>query len=212
MSHPRFRAVLIPALALMLSALPSFARADDAPASAKYRGDMATWFKDAEDKLDQLAGAVPERKYTWRPNKDVRSIAEVYLHVAGANYGIPALMGNAAPEGFKLEGYEKSLTTKADIQKALHDSFEHLATAFANTPEADLDKQVDFFGTPMTERSLYVLLLCHAHEHLGQSIAYARTNDIVPPWTAKSQAAAARARADKKSEKVAEDQAKSGKN
>ena len=218
MLRSRSRAALVPAFVLLLgvSGFQSIARADDATESAKFRADMTTWFKDAADKLDQLAGAVPERKYSWRPNQDVRSIGEVYLHVASANYGVPAMMGTPAPEGFKFETYEKSLSTKAEIQKALHESFDHLATAFANTADADLDKEVDFFGTRMTERSVYLEMLCHAHEHLGQSIAYARTNGIVPPWTAREQAeakaAAAKARTEKKSEKLAEDQAKSGKN
>jgi uncharacterized damage-inducible protein DinB len=98
-------------------------------------------------------------------------------------------MGVTPPQGFDFKTYEKSLTKKADIQKALKDSFAHMEAGFANVSDADMEKQVELFGTKMTVRSAYLLLLSHCHEHLGQSIAYARSNGIVPPWTAKQAAA-----------------------
>jgi hypothetical protein len=58
---------------------------------------------------------------------------------------------------------------------------------FTATADADMDKPVDLFGMKTSVRGGYMLLLSHAHEHLGQSIAYARSNGIVPPWTAKQQ-------------------------
>ena len=165
--------------------LPAISVADDAmPTGSK--GDMMRWYKDAEDKLIQLAEAMPENKYAWRPGKGVRSVGEVFMHVAGANFGIPGFMGVAPPEGFDIQTWEKSLTKKADIQKALKDSFAHMEQAFMNTSDEDMEKVVEPFGFKMTERSAYLLILTHAHEHLGQSIAYARTNGVVPPWSAKS--------------------------
>jgi uncharacterized damage-inducible protein DinB len=177
------------ALTLWVGGLASIALADDAAQLSGYKGDMMTQIKEAEDKLVQLANATPENKYAWRPMKGVRSQGEVFLHVAAANFGIPSYMGVTAPEGFKMDGYEKSMTKKADIQKALKDSFAHMENALASTSDADMDKQVTLFGQTMTERGAYMLLLSHVHEHLGQSIAYARSNGIVPPWTAKEQAA-----------------------
>jgi uncharacterized damage-inducible protein DinB len=175
--------------ALAAGALSSMAAADDATMPAGFKGDMMVWLKDAEDKLTQLADATPESKYAWRPNKGVRSQGEVFLHVAAANYGIPAAMGVAPPEGWKFDGYEQSMTKKADIQKALKESFTHMENALTNATDADMDKEISLFGMKMSERRAFVLLLSHAHEHLGQSIAYARSNNIVPPWTAKQQAA-----------------------
>jgi uncharacterized damage-inducible protein DinB len=177
------------ALSLWVGGLASMALADDAAQLAGYKGDMMTQIKAAEDKLVQLAEATPESKYSWRPMKGVRSQGEVFLHVAAANFGIPSYMGVTPPEGFKFETYEKSMTKKADIQKALKDSFAHMENALANTSDADMEKQVTLFGMSMTERGAYMMLLSHVHEHLGQSIAYARSNGIVPPWTAKEQSA-----------------------
>jgi len=164
-------------------AAPAATVAPAAPAA--YRGDMLAWMSDAQDKLEQLAAAMPEGKYSWRPAKGVRSVGEVYLHVAQANFGLPGLMGVTAPAGFQLAGYDTSMKKKADVQKALHDSFEHMKSAFTAASEADLDKEVDLTGNKMTERHVYMLLLTHAHEHLGQSIAYARMNGVTPPWTEK---------------------------
>jgi len=148
-----------------------------------YRADMLTWINQAQSELEQLAAAMPADKYSWRPGKGVRSVGEVYLHVAQANFGLPGFIGVQPPAGFKFEGYDTSMTAKADIQKALHDSFEHVKKAFTAASEADLDKSVELFGNKSTARNIYMLLLSHAHEHLGQSIAYARMNGVVPPWT-----------------------------
>lgn len=199
-SHP-FRWIAgSAALALLTLLTPLAAHADDAitPATAApaasaampaYRADMLTWINQAQSELEQLAAAMPEDKYSWRPGKGVRSVGEVYLHVAQANYGLPGFIGVTPPAGFKFDGYDTSMQKKADIQKALHDSFEHVKTAFTAASEADLDKPADLFGTKSTGRGVYMLLLSHAHEHLGQSIAYARMNGVVPPWTAKQQEA-----------------------
>ena len=166
---------------------PAASRADDMPAGVK--GEMMMWFKDAEGKLNQLADAMPESKYSWRPGKGVRSVGEVYMHVAAANFGLPGYAGVPPPAGFDMEKYEKSLTKKADIQKALKESFEHMEKGLMGLSDADMDKPVDLMGNKTTARGTYLLLLSHCHEHLGQSIAYARMNGVVPPWTAKQQAA-----------------------
>ncbi len=164
-------------------------RADDMPTGTK--GDMMVWIKDAETKLEQLADAMPESKYSWRPGKGVRSVGEVYMHVAGANLALPSMAGGPAPPaGFNNDTFDKTLTKKADITKKLKESFDSMETAFTNMPDSDMDKPTDLFGMKTTYRGVYMLVLAHCHEHLGQSIAYARMNGIVPPWPAKEQAMA----------------------
>lgn len=186
----KLEALVAAVLLVAALAVPRAARADEASASG-LKSDVLVWMKDAQEKLEDLAAAMPESKYSWRPGKGVRSVGEVFMHVAAANFGLPGLTGVTPPEGFPgADKYEKSLTKKADIQKALHDSFVYMETAWSNVSDADLDKKVDMFGTPSSVRGVYLLILSHCHEHLGQSIAYARTNGVVPPWTAKQQAAA----------------------
>lgn len=158
-------------------------------ASADTKSDMLQWIKDAESKLIQLSDAMPESKYAWRPGKGVRSVGEVFMHVATANYGIPTAWGAKAPDGFDIRTYEKSLTRKADIQKALKESFASMESNIAALSDADLEKPVKLFGMDMTARGACMLLLSHAHEHLGQSIAYARSNKVTPPWSMEPTAA-----------------------
>jgi hypothetical protein len=123
------------------------------------QGEILVWIQDAEDKLVQLAEAMPESKYGWSPDK--------------------------------FDTFEHSLTKKVDIIKALKDSFAHMEGALKTMSDADMDKPAEFFGLKTTGRGAYLLMLSHAHEHLGQSIAYARSNKVTPPWTAKEQAAEA---------------------
>ncbi len=175
---------------LVLSVIPfGAAQAQDA-APAGIRGEILAGIKDASDKLIQLAEATPEGKYSYRPSKDSRSTGDVFMHVAAGNYFLAGFAGVKAPEGINVEKYEGSLTKKADIQKALKDSFAHMEKALVNFTDADLDKPAEFFGRKSTVRGVYLLLLSHSHEHLGQAIAYARGSGIVPPWTAAQQAAA----------------------
>jgi uncharacterized damage-inducible protein DinB len=185
---------------LVLTAIPfGAARAADAAPPAGVRGEILAVIKDAQDKLMQLAEATPEAKYSYSPSKEARSTGQVFMHVAAGNYFLASFAGVKPPEGMNLEKYEDSLTKKADIQKALKDSFAHVEKALTSASDADLEKPVDFFGRKTTVRGAYLLILSHAHEHLGQSIAYARGNGIVPPWTA-AQEAAAKEAASKKAE------------
>jgi uncharacterized damage-inducible protein DinB len=154
------------------------------------RGEILGWIEDAEKKLTELANATPEARYAWRPTKDARSTGEVFMHVVTANYHLSGMAGATPPAGVDLKSYEKSLTKKAEIDKALADSFAHVKKALIAASDADMDKPADLFGRKTTVRGVYLLVLSHAHEHLGQSIAYARMGNIVPPWTARNKAKA----------------------
>jgi uncharacterized damage-inducible protein DinB len=148
------------------------------------RAEFLAELRGEEEKFLRLAEATPAEKYTWRPAADVRSIAEVYLHVAAANYNLPHLIGTPPPEGFQAKGFDKSTTDKAKVIQTLRDSFAHLREAVIRMPDSDLDKQLDWFGgSKNTERGILLFIMRHMGEHLGQSIAYARMNGIVPPWT-----------------------------
>jgi uncharacterized damage-inducible protein DinB len=137
---------------------------------------------DVEKKLVALAEATPQEKYAWRPGPGVRSVSEVYMHIAFGNYFIPSFLGAKMPEGLTRDT-EKTLTEKAKVIEALKKSFDHARETVEATPDSDLDKKVKVFGQEPSERMMLIGLVIHAHEHLGQSIAYARTNGIAPPWS-----------------------------
>ena len=156
-----------------------------APATG-LRAELLRQLEEAEKKLIALAEATPQEKYSWRPGEGVRSVSEVYMHVAGANYNIPQAAGVNPPAG--LDRDLEKITDKAKVVDSLKRSFEHVRQALLNSSDADMNRATKLFGNETTVRDVFLLLVTHAHEHLGQSIAYARMNKIVPPWTAARQA------------------------
>jgi uncharacterized damage-inducible protein DinB len=160
---------------------------DGTPGVTGYRSEVLAEVMIQEDKFVRLAEAIPADKYAWRPAPDVRSFAEVFLHVAAANYNIYKLVGTPAPAGIDVKGLEKSTTDKAKVIATLKDSFAHARKAITALPDADLDKSLDWFGGKNTERGILLFVTRHAAEHLGQSIAYVRFAGVVPPWTEDAQ-------------------------
>jgi uncharacterized damage-inducible protein DinB len=153
-----------------------------APTSG-YRAEFLNEMKYFEGRYTQLAEAIPAEKFTWRPAAGVRSVSEVLLHVAGANQGLPQFAGIKPPTGFSGQGYEASTTDKAKVIAELKKSFEHIRSAASQMKDADDDKAMKVFGMDMTGRSFSFFMARHLGEHLGQLIAYARVNGVVPPWS-----------------------------
>ena len=156
---------------------------DGTPGVTGYRSEVLAEVMIHEDKFTRLAEAIPADKFNWRPSPDVRSFAEVFLHVSAANFNLYKLVGTPPPSGLDLKGLEKSTRDKAKVVATLKDSFAHAKAAIKATPDADLDKSLDWFGGKNTQRGILLFIVRHAAEHLGQSIAYARVVGIVPPWT-----------------------------
>ena len=137
---------------------------------------------DTEQKLVGLAEAMPQEKYSWRPMEGVRSVSEVFMHEAGANYGFMAMMGVKPPAGVDRNA-EKTVTEKAKVVEALKASFAHVRDAVNGFSDADMAKTAKMFGMTLTYEEALFIMANHMHEHLGQAIAYARMNGIVPPWS-----------------------------
>ncbi|MBK7906562.1 MAG: DinB family protein [Gemmatimonadetes bacterium] len=162
-----------------------------APVAAQgVMADMHTDLNDTEKKFVDLANAIPESAYDWRPAPGVRSIREVLLHVVSDNYLLPIMMGKPAPASSGITSdfntataFEKRPMTRAQIAAELHASFLHLHQALALTTDANLSATVKMFGQDFTRHRASLLAITHLHEHLGQFIAYARSNNVTPPWS-----------------------------
>jgi uncharacterized damage-inducible protein DinB len=177
-----FLAIL--AILVSVSALaqaPAPAPAAPPPAST-FLSDYLSDVDGVAKKLVDLAGAVPAEKYAWRPAAGVRSVSEVYMHVVGANYLLPSFLGAKLPEGFDRT-MEKTVTDKAKVVEWLKKSIENVKATASGVSDADLGKTVKAFGHDMTQRRVLMIIQTHMHEHLGQSIAYARSNGVTPPWS-----------------------------
>jgi len=170
--------------------LPALAQGTPAAAPAPapgptFQADVAGVIGHTQKEMVSLAGAVPANKFTWRPAKGVRSVAEVYLHAAGSAYWFGKQLGFQVPADIeaKLKDFEKSTTDKAKIEKALTDSFEWFTSNVKQMPDSELTKTVSLMGHDLTKRAVIMITMSHYEEHLGQSIAYARMNGVVPPWS-----------------------------
>jgi hypothetical protein len=154
-------------------------------------GDLMKDVKGVQDKVVGLAKALPESAYAWRPAKGVRSTGEVLLHVAADNYFLPALMGSAPPAdtGINAKDYkttaafEKRTLTRDQIIAELEKSFAFLQTSMEAMPDAKLNAPLEVFGEKSTNRGLWLSTTTHLHEHLGQLITHARSNNVTPPWS-----------------------------
>jgi len=156
--------------------------------TADVRGSILFQIDQARDKLVALAEAIPAEKYAWRPGEGVRSAGEVFNHVSGSNYFFPTLWGAKVPAGVDPRTFEKQLSgDKAKTVETLKQSFEQARKEIQAVPEADLGRKIKIFGNDATVRDAMLIIATHAHEHLGQAIAYARSNGVVPPWSAKGQ-------------------------
>ncbi|HLJ51312.1 MAG TPA: DinB family protein [Bryobacteraceae bacterium] len=140
-------------------------------------------FDDAAQQLVSLAEATPAEQFGWRPRAGVRSVSEVYMHLAIANYYLMGQAGAKIPADIaaKLKpDTEKGVTAKADVIQWLKDSQEFVRSNYANL---DKQKKVKFFGKDTTADGILLRILVHENEHMGQSVAYARMIGVVPPWS-----------------------------
>jgi uncharacterized damage-inducible protein DinB len=172
-----------------------FVAAFASPTAAQQRagvmGDLMKDVDEVQQKFVGLAKAIPADKHDWRPGAGVRSVGEVFLHVAADNYVMPFAVG-VQPDpatGIKMNDFktfaefEKQKLNREAMLAAMDKSFSHLRKAMSDTPDAKLDDRVKFFGQDMSVRQVWIMTTTHLHEHLGQMIAYARSNGVVPPWS-----------------------------
>lgn len=134
--------------------------------------------------ITSLAEAIPADKYDWRPSEGVRSVGEAILHTASANYFFGTMLGASIPEGIDPMSMEKSITGKEDIIAALKESYAFIMDVGKNFSSENFQDEVSFpTGDKFNKRTTMMIIIAHAWEHTGQLIAYARTNDVVPPWS-----------------------------
>lgn len=190
--------VLLSGLAMPAAAAPADEPADHTAPSYDMKAQALLDLQRVQKKFVDLANAVPADKMTWRPSADSRSFAEVFLHVAGERYGILSLMGAELPAGLDRKGFEKSTTDRARIVEELNKSWDFAQKAIQGMTNANFAKLLPKLGPQANAGDVVYILVADAHEHLGQSVAYARENGITPPWTVEAQKKAAEKKKDQK--------------
>jgi uncharacterized damage-inducible protein DinB len=184
----RLTSVCVFSLVLAFSSPALGADAGTPPGPTGLRGELLRTLDHIEHQTVSLEQAMPEAKFTWRPGKGVRSVSELYLHIAGSIYVI--LMGKPVREApadvqalLKAGKWESQTRKKDEIKPILTTAFAYVRNAILETNDVDLDKQVKFMGQEVSLRFVLMATQFHSMRHLGQAIAYARINGVVPPWS-----------------------------
>jgi uncharacterized damage-inducible protein DinB len=146
-----------------------------------WEGYDGEW-KHVSQQLIALAEATPPEKFAWRPAPGVRSTSEVYMHIAMANFYLLSVTGPKMPADLK-EDAEKTVTSKAEVINWLKRSLEAVKQAHLTEKPDDLQRKVQVYGRTATVDGMYLRIIVHANEHMGQLVAYARMTGVVPPWS-----------------------------
>ena len=173
------RLLCLGALAVVSTGRPAGAQS----APTDYRDEFLNHFERSTRKIIRLAGAMPESLYTWSPGEGVMSVGRVYMHLARYNYYyLETSLGIPAPDGIDVPNLE-SITDKAEVTQLFQASVEHVREHVTHMTTDDLTRQTRLYGRQVAGWAVLFQLLSHMNEHVGQSVAYARMNGIVPPWS-----------------------------
>jgi uncharacterized damage-inducible protein DinB len=137
------------------------------------------------NQLAALAEAIPAEKFAWRPAAGVRSVSEVLMHLAVGNFWLLSVTGVKLPQDLNSTEIEKTVTDKAEVMRWLQRSMAAVKEARAKLAAPDFQRKVKVGNRTATVDGIYLRIIVHANEHMGQMIAYARTIGVAPPWTGK---------------------------
>jgi uncharacterized damage-inducible protein DinB len=151
------------------------------PLEGLWQGYDAEW-QHTSSQLIALAEATPADKFTWRPAPGVRSTSEVYMHIVDANFYLLSVTGPKMPDDLK-ENMDKTITSKEDVIRWLKRSLDAVKQAHLKETPRDLARKVHIEDRDSTVDWMYLRIIIHANEHMGQLVAYARMTGVVPPWS-----------------------------
>jgi uncharacterized damage-inducible protein DinB len=144
-------------------------------------GLQAALANDAGTLSDKFTGLarVMSGRYDWKPAPGVRSVADVFNLIVKENGLLAGVLSGASNTGAP----PAPITDPEQVQEALRASYVSLQEAITGLSDNDLLTTVKLFGRDWKKHEAVLYILEDQHEHLGQSIAYARSNGVVPPWS-----------------------------
>lgn len=171
------------AIVAVVPAAPAAAQQNSAPAALPTTHTMLG--NDVGNLSDKYVGLarVMAGKYDWRPGPGVRSVGEVLNLIVNENRMLNNLLTGAPNQGKGGMGGGTPITDPAELQEAIRSTYATLRKTIEGLSDTDWHSGVRMFGRDLTKQGATLMLLLDQHEHLGQSIAYARSNNVVPPWS-----------------------------
>ena len=189
LSRLGFSLVVLLAACKAQNAAPPADSVSSGGGAGSVASDLLADLSTVETKIVDLATAIPESKYNWQPDS-ARSVRKVLLHVAADNYLMPAMLGFTPDPATGITtdyasgaAFEARNLPKDSVVAELRRSFAFVKQSLQGTTATTMAGPVTMFGQPFTGQSAWILAVTHVHEHLGQLIAYARTNGVKPPWS-----------------------------
>jgi uncharacterized damage-inducible protein DinB len=168
----RGRCLLFAAL-LLIGPVDSFAQnPNPLTANAKVQFGALSGF------VVRSADKVPAELYSFRATPEVRSMAELYGHIADAMFGMCATAAGSKPP---RTGIEKAVTAKAELITALKEAVAYCNTAFDGMTDQKGVESVPFYFGPTPRLSVLYFVVTHTYEHYGNLVTYMRLKNIVPP-------------------------------
>ncbi len=150
---------------------------------ASFRDEFLSHFQRSSYKISELARVMPAEKFEWAPAEGIMQVAEVYMHLARYNFMYLDLnLGIAPPDGFDYRNIE-SIRDKDQVQKIFAMSVEHVNEQVGAMTAEQLNATTELYGRTVDGWAVLFQLISHMNEHVGQSVAYARMNDVSPPWS-----------------------------
>jgi len=134
------------------------------------------------------AEKMPEADYSFKPGStpEARTYAQVIAHIAQAQFGqCSGLKGVPNPMAGKQ--LEQELKTKAEVTKALADSFALCDELFATLTDASATEMVKAGQNEQTRAASLYGVIVHGNELYGTAAVYLRSKNIVPPSTENAQ-------------------------
>ncbi len=169
---------------LTLGALAVLAGPARAQGITGFGDELRGQFEASAQKLVALAEAMPAESYSWQPMEGVYTVAAAYMHIARYNYMYPDMyLGVDAPAAVDYGSLEERVTAKDEAVHILAASMDHVRAVMDSMSDADLSKPTELYGRDVEHWAVLLQLVTHMNEHLGQTIAYARMNEVVPPWS-----------------------------
>lgn len=169
---------------LTLGALAVLAGPARAQGITGFGDELRGQFAASAQKLVALAEAMPAESYSWQPMEGVYTVAAAYMHIARYNYMYPDMyLGVDAPAAVDYGSLEERVTAKDEAVRILAASMDHVRAVMDSMSDADLSKPTELYGRGVENWAVLLQLVTHMNEHLGQTIAYARMNEVVPPWS-----------------------------
>lgn len=186
----------VPSVALcvgLLGSLPATLHAQAVSDSAEF----VAWRQVQKEDIDGLRGkfmalakAVPAGKLAWRPMEGTKSFHDVFAHIAAEGNTETAMFGRPLPAGsvadFDAEEARLGKLSDEQVVAAMDRAMQSLSATMAGLSRAAIRTPITYYGQKTLPRVATTYTLNDLHEHLGQLVAYARMNNIVPPWSKKN--------------------------